>query len=125
MVTHTAHDKTHTARTAHDDARLMMVVAGRLATGSQDHTLRIWDVDTGECMKLLHGHTDTIRTLQVLRDGFLASGSKDKSIRLWHVNSGTLVYSIEEAHAKVRSCHHRRHNTRAYNTTRARTRHTC
>jgi WD40 repeat protein len=52
-------------------------------------------------MKLLHGHTDTIRTLQVLRDGFLASGSKDKSIRLWHVNSGTLVYSIEEAHAKV------------------------
>lgn len=82
---------------------MVAAVAGRLATGSQDHTLRIWDVDTGECMKLLHGHTDTIRSLQVLRDGFLASGSKDKSIRLWHVNSGTLVYSIEEAHAKVRS----------------------
>lgn len=79
---------------------LAVLLDGRLATGSQDHTLRIWDVDTGECMKLLHGHTDTIRTLQVLRDGFLASGSKDKSIRLWHVNSGTLVYSIEEAHAK-------------------------
>jgi WD40 repeat protein len=60
----------------------------------------VWDVDTGECMKILQGHTDTIRTLQVLRDGFLASGSKDKSIRIWHVNSGSLVYSIDDAHDK-------------------------
>jgi WD40 repeat protein len=102
---------------------MVVVAAGRLATGSQDHTLRIWDVDTGECMKLLHGHTDTIRSLQVLRDGFLASGSKDKSIRLWHVNSGTLVYSIEEAHAKVR--YHRRHHPRWFPTRHAHTpRHT-
>lgn len=74
---------------------------GRLATGSQDQTLRVWDVDTGECMKVLSGHTDTIRCLQVLRDGFLASGSKDRSIRIWHINSGTLVYTIEDAHDKV------------------------
>jgi WD40 repeat protein len=28
----------------------------RVVSGSDDHTLRVWDVDTGECVRELKGH---------------------------------------------------------------------
>lgn len=32
----------------------------RLLTGSSDKTARIWDVQTGQCLQVLEGHTDEI-----------------------------------------------------------------
>lgn len=32
----------------------------RLLTGSSDKTARIWDVQTGQCLQILEGHTDEI-----------------------------------------------------------------
>jgi WD40 repeat protein len=28
----------------------------RVVSGSEDNTLRVWDVDTGECVRVLKGH---------------------------------------------------------------------
>jgi WD40 repeat protein len=30
----------------------------RIVSGSDDNTLRVWDVDTGECVRELKGHDD-------------------------------------------------------------------
>jgi WD40 repeat protein len=59
---------------------------GRLASGSDDNTIRIWKESLGE-VACLRGHTAAIRSLCSLADGRLASGSQDGVIRLWDVDS--------------------------------------
>ncbi len=31
---------------------------GRVVSGSDDRTVRVWDVSSGECVQTLEGHTD-------------------------------------------------------------------
>ena len=60
-----------------------------LASGSFDHTIRLWDLQTGECLRVLQGHTGGIYALAFAPDGqTLASGSFDHSIRLWDLQTG-------------------------------------
>ena len=30
----------------------------RVVSGSDDKTVRVWDVETGECLKVMEGHTN-------------------------------------------------------------------
>ena len=57
---------------------------GRLASGSNDRTVRVWAA-TGECVVTLEGHTSTryVRSVCSLGDGRLASGSDDSTVRVW------------------------------------------
>jgi WD40 repeat protein len=61
-----------------------------LASGSGDHTIRLWDVVTREPIgEPLTGHAEGVRSLAFSPDGtILASGSLDNSIRLWDVATG-------------------------------------
>ncbi len=56
-----------------------------LATASGDHTIRMWDPDTGESVGApLKGHTDEVTRIVFSPDGHqLASASADHSVRLW------------------------------------------
>ncbi|MFE2500146.1 WD40 repeat domain-containing protein, partial [Streptomyces scopuliridis] len=58
-----------------------------LATGSSDnHTVRLWDADTGGTLGTLSGHTDTVRAVAFSPDSrTLATGSADRTVRLWNV----------------------------------------
>ena len=50
----------------------------KLASGSRDKTLRIWDAVTGECEQTLEGHGNWVTSVQFSPDGLkLASGSRD------------------------------------------------
>ncbi|CCK71335.1 Pac1p KNAG_0G02790 [Huiozyma naganishii CBS 8797] len=60
-------------------------------TCSRDATVRIWDTDTGICVKTLpHLHRDWIRCLDV-RGEYLLTGSQDTSLRLTHWPSGNAI----------------------------------
>lgn len=67
-----------------DDA---ISLAGRLVSGSDDMTIRIWDVTT-RTSRVLKGHTRWVHSLAVLPDGCLVSGSDDRTIRMWNVMTG-------------------------------------
>ena len=57
---------------------------GRLASGSEDNSIRIWDLSKGgECVQTLTGHTCYLCSVCALGDGRLASGSEDASLRTW------------------------------------------
>jgi WD40 repeat protein len=69
------------------------LVGGRRAvSGSSDGTLRLWDLETGEGLSPLEGHTGGVTAVAVLADGRRAlSGSRDNTLRLWDLESGDVI----------------------------------
>jgi WD40 repeat protein len=68
-----------------------------LITGSEDQTVRLWDVATGECLQVLSGHDRFVLTVayltgkklgKKLSPNLIASGSDDQTIRLWNALTG-------------------------------------
>jgi WD40 repeat protein len=60
-----------------------------LASGSDDKTIKLWDVATGQERATLTGHEREVRSVAFSPDGeTLASGSYDGTIRLWDVATG-------------------------------------
>ena len=62
----------------------------RLASGSHDKTMRLWDADTGQPIGApLTGHTDVVYDVAFSPDGHrLASASRDRTVRLWNADTG-------------------------------------
>jgi len=54
-----------------------------LASESEDKTIRLWDTNTGDLLRILEGHGDTDRQVAFDSKNLLASGSHDETIKLW------------------------------------------
>ncbi|KAG8724106.1 hypothetical protein FRC09_000319 [Ceratobasidium sp. 395] len=64
-----------------------------IVSGSDDCTLRIWDVRTGRMVgQPLEGHTNSILSVSFSPDGTrVVSGSLDRTIRIWDVDTCTML----------------------------------
>lgn len=69
---------------------------GRLILSGGDNSLRLWDVQTGQCIRVFEGHSGQVRTVAFSPGGgFALSGSNDKTLRLWEVQSGHSLRTFE------------------------------
>ncbi len=76
----------------------------KLATGSDDKIVRIWDFETHKCLQELEGHRNWIRSVAFSPDGEqLASGSDGHTVRLWNVQTGKCIKTLREHTDRVRS----------------------
>ena len=74
-------------------------------SGSNDKTLRLWDLSTGKCTRVMKGHTDLVLCCSVTPDGSSAvSGSADNTLRLWDLSTGKCTRVMEGHTNWVRCC---------------------
>lgn len=66
-----------------------------LASGSYDHTIKLWDRQSSETVATLSGHTGSINSVAFSPDGnILASGSSDSTVRLWDIHTGEIKKTL-------------------------------
>jgi len=91
-----------------------------VVSGGCDRDVRVWDVMSGQCKFVLHGHSSTIRCLKVL-DGrpIAVSGSRDSSLRVWDIERGVQKHVLVGHTSSVRAIevHGNRAVSGSYDTT--------
>ncbi|KAH8591927.1 WD40-repeat-containing domain protein [Bisporella sp. PMI_857] len=68
----------------------------QIVSGSDDETVRLWDVVTGTALQMLKGHEDVVTSVTFSPDSKqIVSGSYDQTVRLWDVATGVTLQSFE------------------------------
>lgn len=67
-----------------------------VVSGSYDTTVRVWNVETGECRWVLTGHAQRVYSavLDYKRNRCI-SGSMDWFVKVWSLDNGSLLYTLE------------------------------
>lgn len=60
-----------------------------IVSGSNDHSIKIWDAETAECLETLIGHSDQVLSVAFSNDNkLIVSGGSDKNIIIWDFVTG-------------------------------------
>ncbi|KAJ2880221.1 ubiquitin-binding SDF ubiquitin ligase complex subunit met30 [Coemansia asiatica] len=71
-----------------------------MITGSLDSTMRVWNIETGECLNTIFGHVEGIwsMTFDSLR---IVSGANDGSVKIWDTSSNACLHTFHTSSAAV------------------------
>jgi hypothetical protein len=61
--------------------------SNKLITASVDNTIKIWDFESGNCLKTLVDHDNWVTSILLIPNNKLVSGSVDKTIKIWDLDS--------------------------------------
>ncbi|MBI2805281.1 MAG: hypothetical protein HYX68_09920 [Planctomycetes bacterium] len=76
----------------------------RLASASDDGTVRIWDLGNGHEILVFSGHTGKVQCVAWSPDGkFIASAGMEKNIKIWNADTGKEIHSLAAVGENVRS----------------------
>ncbi|GCA83027.1 protein TolB [Microcystis aeruginosa NIES-2522] len=75
-----------------------------LVSGSDDNTIKLWNVETGQEIRTLKGHHGNVTSVNFSPDGkTLVSGSWDRTIKLWNVETGQEIRTLKGHDSDVES----------------------
>ena len=62
---------------------------GCILSGSADRTARVWNIDSGTCIRIIEGHSEAVQYSVLLQEeSLVCTGSWDKTIRISNVRTG-------------------------------------
>jgi WD40 repeat protein len=75
-----------------------------IVTGSNDKTVRVWDVETGKELHRFKGHTAKVWSVCFSPDGrFVASGGDDMTAKVWDLKTNELIAEFKGHLQRVHS----------------------
>ena len=72
---------------------LVLLTEDKLASGSEDKTIKIWNIKERKCISTITGNYECIQSLLKINDNTLAAGSHD-TIRVFDTESKKELYSL-------------------------------
>lgn len=67
----------------------VLILPGSLRAASAGRSIQIWDLETGQIMLMLSGHTGSVKSMVTSNDGLrLISASEDRTVRIWDLQTG-------------------------------------
>ena len=78
--------------------------SGELVTGSDDSTIRIWDLKNNISLRVLKQHTDYVLCVKEHSSGQLLSGSRDHSVCVWNPKNGHLLSQHKDYNNQTSIC---------------------
>lgn len=87
--------------------------ATSIVSGSDDRTVRVWDVDTRQQVRMWCQHTDTVRCVRFnSKANVVVTCSEDSTINIWDVRAEVLRQHYNQAHGHSPIVHVALHPTR-------------
>jgi WD40 repeat protein len=75
-----------------------------LATASQDCSIRLWNIVSGQCVKTLKGHRNGVWSVAFHPSGdLLVSGSNDSTVKLWNPHTGESIRTLRGYSTGIKS----------------------
>ena len=65
-----------------------------IVSGSLDTSIRVWDVETGNCLHTLIGHQSLTSGME-LKDNILVSGNADSTVKVWDITTGQCLQTLQ------------------------------
>jgi hypothetical protein len=76
--------------------RSLRTVSKFVAYGSDDNTIRLWNIQSGHTCRIYHGHLHCVTPVRFLEDGdLIVSASMDRTIRIWSCTEGTQLATYD------------------------------
>ncbi|XP_077968661.1 F-box and WD repeat domain containing protein 10B-like [Styela clava] len=69
---------------------------GSVFSGSYDTTIRKWNVTTGSCQLIMHGHRSSITSFDLFGD-LLVSGARDGLVKIWNTATGSCTCTFKHS----------------------------
>jgi NACHT domain- and WD repeat-containing protein len=70
-----------------------------------DCPIKVWDLESGDCLFTLRGHTRMVSSLAITPDGQqIVSGSADRTIKVWDLESGNCLRTLQGQHTDEVAC---------------------
>ncbi|XP_042423398.1 zinc finger CCCH domain-containing protein 17-like [Zingiber officinale] len=84
-----------------------LLVHEDIYSGSTDHTIKVWDLTSLQCIQTINGHTSSVMSL-LSWGPYILSCSLDNSIKIWATSEGSqqlqLVYTHQENNGVISLC---------------------
>jgi WD40 repeat protein len=77
----------------------------RIVSGSNDHSLKVWDMESGAELATLKGHTYLVNCCAISPDSKrIVSGSDDYTLKVWDMESGAELATLKGHTWNVKCC---------------------
>jgi WD40 repeat protein len=97
----------HRILRGHTDAVKSLIIRSdgkTLVSASADTTIKLWNLDTGQCLNTLTGHNSSIESIAITPDReMLVSASADTTIKLWSLATGKCLNTLDKHTKTIRS----------------------